>query len=511
VRARAEPVAAPPTSVRVDERPQVIELLPDPERVLPMLIGGRPALASDGGTIDVLNPATGRTIAKVPAATRDDIQTAYDAADAAFPAWSKAHPTERARALRHLADLVDAHGDELAALDVMDNGSPIKEMRKDVDIASAQLRYFAGLTLQARGETIPTGDGRLNYTLRQPYGVIGRIVPFNHPLMFAAGKIAAPLAAGNTVIIKPSEHTSLSALRLAEIISEALPPGVVNIVTGWGHTAGDAMVAHPGIRRLAFIGADTTGRAIVQRAMSINVKHVSLELGGKNPLLVFADADLDLAVDGAIRGMNFTWQGQSCGSTSRVYVQRDIHDAFLDKLVTSVSSLKQGLPDDWTTETGSMINQQQFDKVQSYVKLGQEEGSRLVIGGEHVTDDGLQDGLFISPAVFADVDHDSRMAREEIFGPVMAVMPFDDYADGLQRANDTGLGLTASVYTRDIGVAHRFADDVEAGFVWVNDSSRHFLGAPFGGYKDSGIGREEDLEELLSYTQVKNVNVWYAP
>jgi betaine-aldehyde dehydrogenase len=450
-------------------------------------------------------------VARVPAATRDDIATAYDAAAAAFPAWSTAHPTERARALRHLADLVDDHGDELAALDVLDNGSPIKEMRKDVDIASAQLRYFAGLVLQVRGETIPTGHGRLNYTLRQPYGVVGRIVPFNHPLMFAAGKIAAPLAAGNTVIMKPSEHTSLSALRLAELIDDALPPGVVNMVTGWGHTAGDAIVSHPGIRRLAFIGAETTGRAIVARAMGVNVKHVSLELGGKNPLLVFPDADLELAVDGAIRGMNFTWQGQSCGSTSRVFVDREIHEEFLDRLVNTVESLKQGMPDDWTTETGSMINRAQFDKVQHYVALGVEEGSRLVTGGEHITADGLADGMFISPAVFADVDPQSRMAREEIFGPVMAVMPFSGYDEGLALANDTELGLTASVFTRDIGVAHRFAHDVEAGFVWVNDSSRHFLGAPFGGYKDSGIGREEDIEELLSYTQVKNVNVLYAP
>ena len=475
-----------------------------------MLIGGRKTLASDGGTIDVLNPATGQAISKVPAATAEDIETAYQAAAAAFPAWSRAHPLERAKALRDLADLVEEHGDELAALDVMDNGSPIKEMRKDVDIAAAQLRYFAGLVLQVRGETIPTGDGRLNYTLRQPYGVVGRIVPFNHPLMFAAGKIAAPLAAGNTVIMKPSEHTSLSALRLAELINQVLPPGVMNMVTGWGHTAGDALVAHPGIRRLAFIGAETTGRAIVARAMGVNVKHVSLELGGKNPLLVFPDADLDLAVEGAIRGMNFTWQGQSCGSTSRVFVDRAIHDDFLARLVAAVEPLKQGAPDDWTTETGSMINQAQFDKVQYYVNLGKEEGSNLVLGGQHRTDGDMKDGLFISPAIFSDVDPNSRMAREEIFGPVMAVMPFDGYDEGLALANDTDLGLTAAVYTRDLTLAHRFANDVEAGFVWVNDSSRHFVGAPFGGFKNSGIGREEDIEELESYTQVKNVNVCYS-
>ena len=478
--------------------------------VIPMLIGGKRVLASDGGTIDVLNPATGQLLTKVPAATAEDIETAYQAASAAFPAWSRAHPLERGKALRDLADLIEEHGDELAALDVMDNGSPIKEMRKDVDIAAAQLRYFAGLVSQVRGETIPTGDGRLNYTLRQPYGVVGRIVPFNHPLMFAAGKIAAPLAVGNTVIMKPSEHTSLSSLRLAELISDVLPPGVMNMVTGWGHTAGDAMVAHPGIRRLAFIGAETTGRAIVARAMGVNVKHVSLELGGKNPLLVFPDADLDLAVEGAIRGMNFTWQGQSCGSTSRVFVDRAIHDEFLDRLVAAVEPLKQGAPDDWTTETGSMINQAQFDKVQYYVNLGKEEGSQLVLGGQHRTDGDMKDGLFISPAIFSGVDPNSRMAREEIFGPVMAVMPFSGYDEGLALANDTDLGLTAAVYTKDLTVAHRFANDVEAGFVWVNDSSRHFIGAPFGGYKNSGIGREEDIEELESYTQVKNVNVWYS-
>ena len=478
--------------------------------VIPMLIGGKKVLASDGGTIDVLNPATGQLLTKVPAATADDIETAYQAAAAAFPSWSRAHPLERGKALRDLADLIEEHGDELAALDVMDNGSPIKEMRKDVDIAAAQLRYFAGLVSQVRGETIPTGDGRLNYTLRQPYGVVGRIVPFNHPLMFAAGKIAAPLAAGNTVIMKPSEHTSLSSLRLAELISDVLPPGVINMVTGWGHTAGDAMVAHPGIRRLAFIGAETTGRAIVARAMGVNVKHVSLELGGKNPLLVFPDADLDLAVEGAIRGMNFTWQGQSCGSTSRVFVDRAIHDEFLERLVAAVEPLKQGAPDDWTTETGSMINQAQFDKVQYYVNLGKEEGSQLVLGGQHRTDGDMKDGLFISPAIFSGVDPNSRMAREEIFGPVLAVMPFSGYDEGLALANDTDLGLTAAVYTKDLTVAHRFANDVEAGFVWVNDSSRHFIGAPFGGYKNSGIGREEDIEELESYTQVKNVNVWYS-
>src|SRR6478735_12502747 len=273
--------------------------------VVPMVIGGRKVLASDGGLIDVHNPATGELIAQVPAATREDVADAYDAAAAAFPAWSKTLGPERARLMHQLADLIDEHGDELAALDVMDNGSPIAEMRKDVTIASMQLRYFAGLILQLRGETIPTGEGRLNYTLRQPYGVVARIIPFNHPLMFAAARAAAPIAAGNTIIVKPSEHTSLSALRFAELANEVLPPGVFNVVTGWGHTAGDALVKHPGIRRLSFTGAAETGRGIVAAGMGGNVKHVSLELGGKNPILVFGDADIDAAVEGAIRGMTF--------------------------------------------------------------------------------------------------------------------------------------------------------------------------------------------------------------
>jgi len=483
----------------------------DPDRIVPMRIGGEPCFASDGGTIDVVDPARGRVVARIPSATATDVDRAYRAAEDAYPSWSRRHPLERAALLRRLADVLDEYGDELAALDVLDNGSPIKEMRKDVDIAAAQLRYFAGLVLQARGETIPTGPGRLDYTLREPFGVVARIVPFNHPLMFAAGKVAAPLAAGNTVLLKPSEQTSLSALRFAELADEVLPPGVLNVITGDGRSAGDAIVAHPGIRRLAFIGAESTGRAIVARAMGVNVKNVSLELGGKNPMLVFADADLEAAVDGAIRGMNFTWQGQSCGSTSRLYVQRSVHDRFVEALEAAVQGLRQGLPDDWDTETGAMVNRAQYDKVLKYVAVGESEGARLVAGGRPNTDAGLEDGLFIRPAVFDGVEHRSRLAREEIFGPVLAVLPFDGYDDGLAMANDTDYGLTAAVYTSDLSVAHRFASEVEAGFVWVNDSSRHFIGAPFGGYKDSGLGREEDIEELLSYTQVKNVNLWFAP
>ncbi|MFK4548117.1 betaine-aldehyde dehydrogenase [Streptomyces tendae] len=477
--------------------------------VTPMLIGGERRTASDGGVIDAINPATGRLITRFPAGTAADVDDAVAAARAAFPAWSHAEPGERAAALNALADAVDAHAHELALLDVTDNGSPIREMGKDAAVASAQLRYFAGLVLQLRGTTVPSGPGQLNYSLRQPYGVVGRIIPFNHPLMFAASKIAAPLAAGNTVVVKPSEHTSLSALRLADLIGETLPPGVVNIVTGHGKVAGDALVAHPDVRRLAFIGAAETGRAIIGRAAEVNVKHVTLELGGKNPLVVFPDADLDQAVDGALRGMNFTWQGQSCGSTSRVLVHASVHDEFVDRLTARVAALRSGPPEDPASDTGAIVNSLQMDKVQRYIRIGQEGGARLAVGGERLVQGVFGDGLFLRPAVFTGVDPGSRLAQEEIFGPVMATMPFRDYDDALAIANGIRYGLTASVFTSDLGLAHRFAAEVEAGYVWVNEVSRHVPGTAFGGFKDSGLGREEDIAELESYTQTKSVHVRY--
>jgi len=478
--------------------------------VIPMLIGGSLVGSASGQTMDAVNPATGEVVARVPAGDAEDVQVAYEAAEAAFPEWSEAPPAERALALRTLADVVDAHADELAALDVMDNGSPIKEMRKDVPIATAQLRYFAGLVLQLRGETIPTGPGRLNYTLRQPFGVVARIIPFNHPLMFAAGKIAAPLAAGNAVIMKPSEHTSLSALRLAELANDVLPPGVLNMVTGYGQAVGDALVTHPGIRRLAFIGAATTGRAIQARAAGVAVKHVSLELGGKNPIVVFDDADLEAAVDGAIRGMNFTWQGQSCGSTSRLLVQRDCYDDFVARVGQRIAAMRTGPPLDPASDLGAIVSRPQLDKVLSYIEIGRGEQARLVTGGQRLTDGDLAAGNFISPALFADVDPAGRLATEEIFGPVLAAIPFDGYPDALAIANSVEYGLTASVFTRDLRTAMAFCRDVEAGYVWVNETSRHFLGAPFGGVKNSGVGREEDLAEIESYTQLKAVNMRFG-
>lgn len=472
-----------------------------------MTIGGEAAYASDGGVIEAVNPATGENIGTFPAATREDVDKAAAAAGSAFAVWRKTEPEQRARALLDLARIIEEHQEELAALDVADNGSPIREMRNDTKIAVEQLRYFAGLVHQVRGETIPASYDRINYTLQQPYGVVARIIPFNHPLMFAAAKIAAPIAAGNAVILKPSEHTSLSALRLGELSRGILPDGVLNVVTGYGHTAGDALVRHPDIRRLAFIGASDTGRSILAASASTNLKNVTLELGGKNPLVIFPDADLDKAVLAAQRGMNFTWQGQSCGSTSRLLIHRSIYEEFLDALTAAVGAMRQGPPADDETETGSLVNAAQFEKVKHYLGVGKAQGARVMAGGDRLKGGGFDKGFFVPPTIFADVEPTSPLAMEEVFGPVLVAMPFDSYHEAISIANSVKYGLTASVFTQELRTAHKFARDIEAGYVWVNEVSRHFSATAYGGQKDSGLGREEGIEELFSYTQSKNVHI----
>lgn len=475
-----------------------------------MLIGGERVAAADGEWLESRNPANGELLARFPRGKAADVDRAVAAATAAAPDWRRRTIAERAAAVDALSVLLAANGDELAALDVADNGSPIREMRNDVHLAVAQMRFFSSAAVQLRGETIDTGHDRLNYTRLEPYGVVGRIIPFNHPLMFAACKIAAPLLAGNTVVLKPSEHTSLSALRLADLISECFPQGVVNVVTGTGIEAGDALVTHPGVPRLAFIGSVAIGMQIQQRAATSTIKTVTLELGGKNPLVVFDDADLDAAVDGALRGMNFTWQGQSCGSTSRLLLHESVHADFVERLAARMDAMRSGLPDDPATETGSMVHRAQYDKVRHYIELGRAEGFTVRAGEVSLDDEALAGGLFVRPTLFDDVDPGSRLAQEEIFGPVLAVTRFRSDAEALEIANSVSYGLTAGVFTNDLGRAHRFARDVQAGYVWVNDASRHFLGAPYGGVKNSGIGREESAEELFSYAQIKNVNVNFA-
>ncbi len=476
----------------------------------PILVDGEPAAAVSGATLDVVDPATGTVIGQIPRCDERDVEVAVAAAKRAAPGWRAAEPQMRAAALAAFADAVAERGDELARLDSLDNGSPLHEMRNDIGLATSQLRYMAGLALEIRGRTMPETPGRLQYTVREPFGVTARIIAFNHPLMFAATKIAAPLLAGNPVILKPSEFTSLSALAMAQDLGRLFPPGVVQVLTGLGSEVGDALVRHPGIPRIAFIGSAATGRRIQASGAAAAVKTVTLELGGKNPIVVFPDADLDLAVEGAIRGMNFTWQGQSCGSTSRLLVHRECYEDFVAKVAERIAAMRPGPPLEPTSDTGAIVTPQQLDKVLSYIEIGKSEQARLVTGGERLTDGPLAAGNFVSPALFADVDPASRLATEEIFGPVLAAIPFDDYDDAVAIANAVEYGLTASVFTRDLATALAFSRDVEAGYVWVNETARHFLGAPFGGVKNSGVGREEDLTEIESYTQLKNVSIRYA-
>jgi betaine-aldehyde dehydrogenase len=476
-------------------------------RTWPLFVGGEHRLASDGRTFDSVDPATGRLLAKVSVAGREDVDAAVGAATGAAPAWRKTSIGDRATCLNRLARALERREDEFLAIEVADNGTPASQLRADIRLAAEMLRFFAGLAPQLRGQTLPTDWNRMNLTMRRPFGVVARILPFNHPLLYAAGRLAAPVLAGNCVILKPSEHTSLSALAFSDDLAAIFPPGVVSVLTGFGSDTGDLLVTHPGIPRIAFTGGEAVGRLIQQRAAERSVKTVTLELGGKNPIVVFPDADMDLAIEGVVNGMNFSWQGQSCGSTSRLLVHRSCHDDFVGRLVERVEGLKVGLPTEPSTDVGAMVSQAQLAKVLDHVALAEEAGAALLCGGRRPDDGALAGGYFVTPAVIDDVEPSSALAQEEIFGPVLAVTTFSDYDDALRLANGVRYGLTASVFTNDLRTALSFTRDVEAGYVWVNDSSRHVPGAPFGGMKDSGTGREEDLSELESFTQMQNVHI----
>lgn len=477
-----------------------------------MLIGGELVAADAGDELDVVNPSTRDVVAHVPAGSVEDVDAAVAAARRAFPAWRSLSPIARAAHVEALAALVEAHGVELAWLDTIDNGSPIKVMRGDYAISVEQLRFFAGLAPTLRGESIPTPDhNSFDFTLREPFGVVGRIVPFNHPLMFAATKLAAPLVAGNTIVLKPSQHTSMSALRLAELCAEIFPPGVVNVVSGKGSIVGERLATHPDVSRLAFTGSVAVGLRLQQQAANACVKTVTLELGGKNPIIVFDDADEEAALDGVVRGMNFTWQGQSCGSTSRLYIHRSLWDSFVPRLAERLDRMVVGDPTDEATDVGAIVSEQQYESVLGYIDAARNDGRLTLYAGGVVDDAGP--GFFVRPTLFGIDSGDDAgiaLAEEEIFGPVLVAVPFGDQDDVIERANRLRLGLTASVWTRSLERAMNSVRDLETGYVWVNWSSTHIPGTPFGGVKDSGVGREEGIDELASYTQSKNVYVRFG-
>jgi acyl-CoA reductase-like NAD-dependent aldehyde dehydrogenase len=471
------------------------------------LIGGELVGSNSGKTFPTYNPATGEKLADVPACDASDVDRAVAAAQKAFHDWRRLGVTERAAYCRRFAERLRARKAVYAALDSLDGGNPVTMMHEDVKAAVALIDYYAGLGSEIKGETIPAGAQTFNFTLREPFGVVGRIIPFNHPMMFAASRLGSPLMAGNTLILKPAEQTPLSALEMAHDCQEIFPPGVVNILSGDGPGAGVPLVAHPAVRRIAFIGSVEVGRAIM-RASADHLKTISLELGGKNPMIVFPDADIDKAVAAAFYGMNYTWcQGQSCGSTSRLFLHADIHDTFVGKLLEKIRNVRIGLPIDEKTEMGCLVSDQQFNRVMSYIDIGKKEGAKLLAGGGRPSNPALSKGYFVEPTVFDQVDYRMRLAQEEIFGPVESVITWKDPADALAMANSVQYGLTASIWTRDFPTAYRMAQEVESGYVWINDSSRHFEGVPFGGVKQSGLGREEAISDLLSYTQIKSVNV----
>jgi betaine-aldehyde dehydrogenase len=474
---------------------------------MPMLIGGKLVASESGRWMESVNPATEEVIGRTPEGTAKDVNLAVEAAEKAQPEWAALPVSKRADYLHKLSDGMAKRADEILRVEVMDTGNTIFKMRDDVGKAIGQLKFFAGLGYETKGQSVPSTPTNMHFTLREPYGVVGRIIPFNHPISFAASRMAAPLIAGNTIVEKPSEQSPLSASILAEIAAEVMPPGVVNIVTGHGREAGDALVRHPRVKRIAFIGSVQTGMAIQRSAAEVAVKHVTLELGGKNPMIVFPDADYAKALAGAVGGMNFAWSGQSCGSTSRLFIHESLYDKFLADLVSKVSKLKLGDPLAEDSKMGPMNSKAQYEKVLHYIKVGKEDSARLMTGGKRPEGELFKKGYWIEPTVFAEVKRGMRIAQEEIFGPVLSVFKWKDVDEVIDVANSTEYGLTAAIWTRDISAALTTARKVQSGHIWINGVSGHFKGMPFGGFKNSGIGREEGLEELLSYTEEKAIHI----
>ncbi|HWJ87956.1 MAG TPA: aldehyde dehydrogenase family protein [Pelagibacterium sp.] len=461
-----------------------------------------------GGSFVSTDPATGKVLGDVPEGRAEDADAAIAAAKSGFAAWRKVAPLERAKILREAARIIRANIDDLALIDAADGGNPITKVRADVMQGADRFDFFAGLVTEMKGDTIPGRDGTLTFTQREPWGVVARIVAFNHPFMFTASRMAAPLAAGNACIVKPPEQASLSGLKLAELIGHLFPAGTFSILTG-GRELGEALSSHNDVAMIGLVGSVPTGKAVM-RAAAGNLKPVLLELGGKNALVAFPDADPDAVAEAMIDGMNFTWCGQSCGSTSRAFLHEDIHDAVVARVAERIAKVRPGLPLDPATTMGSLINRTQYDRVMAFIAAGREEGASLLVGGKHPEGPDLADGCFIEPTVFTGVTPDMRIAREEIFGPVLSVLKWTDENEVLAEVNALDLGLTCAIWTHDLATAHRMAAAVETGYVWINDVSKHFPGAPFGGYKLSGIGREESLGELFEFTQEKTIHVNFS-
>jgi aldehyde dehydrogenase (NAD+) len=480
-------------------------------RTYDLYIDGRPEKPSSGEYFDTDNPYTGEVWASIARGNAADVERAVAAAARALPVWNALKPTDRGRLLLRLADLIDHDAEALAAAEVRDNGKLYTEMLPQVRMAADWYRYYAGLADKIEGSVIPTGKANMfTFTRHEPLGVVALVTPWNSPLLLLSHKLATALAAGNAVIVKPSEFASASTLEFAQLFALAgIPPGVVNVVTGFGGEAGAALVSHPKIAKVAFTGSESGGRKI-NEAAAREFKHVALEMGGKSPNIVFDDADLDAAVVGAIAGI-FAAGGQTCIAGSRLLLQRTIHDRFVDQLVEMAGSAHIGDPMQASTHVGPIATPPQYEKVLQYIDIARREGARCVLGGEPYTGPGARGGRFIAPTIFTGVHNQMRIAREEVFGPVLSVIPFDTEEEAFQIANDTPYGLAAGVWTSDIGRALRASERLQAGTVWVNTYRIGGASTPFGGYKHSGIGREGGIEAIKEWVQTKTVWICGKP
>lgn len=472
-----------------------------------LLIDGEICESESGAWAESIDPANEQVIGRAVEGSAKDVARAVDAAERAWPKWFERDVSERAGILVKFGEALEERFEELSRIEVIDSGNTLKPTMHAMHEISSTIKFYAGLAPLMRGETIPATQKNLHMTVLEPYGVFGRIAAYNHPALFSVARTVAALAVGNSVVVKPPETSPLSVCALGEVAAKYLPAGVFNVVNGPGATVGDALVRHPDVKRLALIGSVPTGMAIQRAAAETAVKHVTLELGGKNPMIIFPDADPVKAAESAIKGMNFSWQGQSCGSNSRVLVHDDLYDEVVDLITEQVGAMQLGDPMLPTTNMGPINNAKSYAHVMSFLDPAQTAGMRTMTGGKRPTGAEFEKGFWVEPTVFADMTPEHRLWRDEVFGPILGIARWSDYEKMIELANDTTYGLSAAIWTNDINLALKTTRRIRAGSIFINGQNSHFVGMPWGGFKNSGVDREEGLEEMRSYLETKAINI----